>query len=59
MSSTNPDKDPRALWIAMTQALLLGVVAGLAGYALLTIVLDSPARAQSVGTQLPPPSALL
>ena len=56
MSSTNPDKDPRALWIAMTQALLLGVVAGLAGYALLTIVLDSPARAQSVGAQLPPPS---
>jgi CotH protein len=57
MSSTNSNKDQRALWITMTQALLLGAVAGLAGYALLTAVLDGPARAQSAAApaaQSPP-----
>ncbi|HET7218041.1 MAG TPA: CotH kinase family protein, partial [Vicinamibacterales bacterium] len=44
----------------MTQAALLGVVAGLGGYVLLTVVLDTPARAQSSAApqaqqQGPPP----
>ncbi len=49
-----------ALWITMLQAGLLGVVAGLCGYLLLTTVLQAPARAQgpgpgAVGFQGPPP----
>ena len=38
-----------ALWITMLQAGLLGVVAGLCGYLLLTTVLQAPARAQGPG----------
>jgi spore coat protein CotH len=42
-------RDRRAgLWMTMLQAALLGVVAGLGGYFLLTTVLHSPARAQVV-----------
>ena len=47
-----------ALWITMMQAGLLGVVAGLSGYLLLTTILEAPARAQSPGAagfQGPPP----
>jgi spore coat protein CotH len=52
-----------ALWITMAQALLLGVVAGLGGYFLLSVMLEAPTRAQGVsepqgargGVQGPPP----
>ncbi len=46
-----------ALWVTMVQAALLGVVAGLGGYFLLSIVLDRPARAQGTSqtVQEPPP----
>jgi spore coat protein CotH len=49
-----------APWITMMQAGLLGVVAGLSGYLLLTTVLQAPARAQGPGPgaggfQGPPP----
>ncbi len=47
-----------ALWVKMLQAGLLGVVAGLAGYLLLTTVIQAPARAQGPGPggfQGPPP----
>jgi spore coat protein CotH len=47
-----------ALWVTMLQAGLLGVVAGLAGYLLLTTVIQAPARAQGPGPggfQGPPP----
>ncbi len=38
-----------ALWITMMQAGLLGVVAGLCGYLLLTTILQTPLRAQAQG----------
>ena len=47
-----------ALWVTMLQAGLLGVVAGLTGYVLLTTVIQAPARAQGPGPgglQGPPP----
>jgi spore coat protein CotH len=47
-----------ALWVTMVQAGLLGVVAGLTGYVLLTTVIQAPARAQGPGPggfQGPPP----
>jgi hypothetical protein len=62
MKSMNRDSRATVLWITMMQALLLGVAAGLAGYALLIVVLDAPARAQAAATppaqqqpQGPPP----
>ncbi len=42
-----------ALWVTMMQAGLLGVVAGLSGYLLLTTILQAPVRAQVQG---PPPA---
>ena len=51
-----------ALWVTMLQASLLGVVAGLTGYVLLTTVIQAPARAQGPGPggfQGPPPMGLL
>jgi spore coat protein CotH len=47
-----------ALWVTMLQAGLLGVVAGLTGYVLLTTVIQATARAQGPGPggfQGPPP----
>ena len=47
-----------ALWVTMLQAGLLGLVAGLSGYLLITTVLQGPARAQGPGGggfQGPPP----
>jgi len=41
-----------ALWITMVQAGLLGVVAGLCGYLLLSSILQAPVRAEAQG---PPP----
>ena len=38
-----------ALWVTMLQAGLLGIVAGLSGYLLLTTILEAPARAQAQG----------
>ncbi len=52
------ERQTSALWITMLQAGLLGVVAGLAGYVLLTTVIQAPARAQGPGPggfQGPPP----
>ena len=54
------DNRRSTLWITMVQAGLLGVVAGLSGYVLLTTVLQAPARAQGPGPgaggfQGPPP----
>ncbi len=42
-----------ALWITMVQAALLGVVAGLCGYVLLSTILQAPVRAEAQG---PPPA---
>ena len=42
-----------ALWITMVQAALLGVVAGLCGYLLLSTILQAPVRAEAQG---PPPA---
>jgi spore coat protein CotH len=47
-----------ALWVTMLKAGLLGVLAGLTGYVLLTTVIQAPARAQGPGpggSQGPPP----
>jgi spore coat protein CotH len=44
------DNRRSTLWITMVQAGLLGVVAGLSGYVLLTAVLEAPARAQGPGS---------
>ena len=43
------DSRRNALWVTMVQAALLGVVAGLSGYLLLTNILHAPARAQGPG----------
>ena len=42
------------LLITMAQALLLGIVAGLGGYFLLSVTVGVPARAQAVQTGQPP-----
>ena len=45
-------------WITIAQATLLGIVAGLAGYVLLSGIIEAPARAQGpggAGFQGPPP----
>jgi spore coat protein CotH len=42
-------------WLTLVQAALLGIVAGLGGYFLLTTVLRSPARAQATFQGPPPP----
>ena len=52
------ERQTSALWVTMLQAGLLGVVAGLTGYVLLTTVIQAPARAQGPGPggfQGPPP----
>jgi ABC-type uncharacterized transport system permease subunit len=50
MTSTNPKAArPGALWVTMLQAGLLGLVAGLAGYVLIGMILEPPSRAQVPG----------
>ena len=60
MRANSHETRRHGLTISMVQAGLLGIVAGLTGYVLLGVVLETPARAQGQGPaaggfQGPPP----